>query len=81
MRGNDFFYAAAFAILLTWLFLSAGTTAPLPDPTPLDSPLSEVTRSAAAAPRVMAEITVDSEHFYILVVDGPPRFGVAVSRE
>jgi hypothetical protein len=27
----------------------------------------------------MAEVTVDSERFYILVGDGPPSFGVAVS--
>ena len=49
--------------------------------TPLDSSLPETAHSASARPRVMAEATMDSEHFYILVGEGLPRFGVAVSGE
>ena len=81
LHSKDFFYAAALAILLAWLVLSAGTPAPVPDRTPLDSPLPETALSASARPRVMAEATVDSERSYILVGDGPPNFGVAVSGE
>ena len=79
MQAQDTFYAVALAILLAWLVFGIGTIASLPDPTPLDSPLPEMVRSASAPPRVMAEVTVDNERFYILVGDGPPSFGVAVS--
>jgi len=82
LRAEDIPYAAAVAILMTWLVISAGATAPQPDPTPLASPAPQTASaalSAPAPPRVAAEITVDSEHFYILVGDGPPTFGVAVS--
>jgi hypothetical protein len=84
LHAEDIFYAAALAILLAWLVLSAGTIAPLPDRAPVDSPLPEMALSEtavppAARPRVIAEVTVDSERFYILVGDGPPNFGVAVS--
>ncbi len=85
MQAQDTFYAVALAILLAWLVFGIGTTAPLPDPTPLpdstplDSPAPETAHSAPSAPRVMAEVTVDNERFYILVGDGPPSFGVAVS--
>jgi hypothetical protein len=79
LHAEDVFYATALAILLAWLVISAGTTAPFPDRAPLDSPTPGMALSAPAPPRVMAEVTVDSERFYILVGDGPPSFGVAVS--
>jgi hypothetical protein len=82
LRAENIPYAAAVAILLAWLALSAGATAPQLYRTPLASPVPLTTSAALLAPalpRVMAEVTVDSEHFYILVGDGPPTFGVAVS--
>jgi len=81
LRAENVPYAAAAAILSAWLVLSAGAIAPQfygtpppPEPLAISSALS-----APALPRVMAEITVDNEQFYILVGDGPPSFGVAVS--
>jgi hypothetical protein len=82
LRAENIPYAAAVAILLAWLALSAGATAPQFYRTALASPESltaSATLSAPVPPRVVAEITVDSEHFYVLVGDGPPTFGVAVS--
>jgi cell division protein FtsN len=82
LRAENISYAAAVAILSAWLVLSAGAvgsqfhrTAP-PSPVPLAAP---TTLPAPAPPRVVAEITVDDEHFYVLLGDGPPTFGVAVS--
>jgi len=82
LRAENIPYAAAVAILSAWLVLSAGATAPQPYRTVLPSPVAltaSATHPAPAPPRVVAEITVDSERFYILVGDGPPTFGVAVS--
>jgi hypothetical protein len=75
-------YAAAAAILSAWLVLSVGAVASqlhrtgLPSLVPLAASRS---LSPPALPRVLAEITVGSENFYVLVGDGPPTFGVAVS--
>lgn len=82
MRVEDIPYAAAAAILLAWLIVSVGTTASQSDRSALASPAPGSTPAALSEsepPRVAAELTVDSERFYILVGDGPPTFGVAVS--
>ena len=49
------------------------------------SPISTAARETAPAaastaerPHVVAEVTLDTERFYILVGEGPPSFGVAV---
>jgi hypothetical protein len=82
LRAEKIPRAAAVAVLSAGLVLSAGAIgsqfqrAALPSPVPL---AASTILSAPALPRVLAEITVDSEHFYILVGDGPPTFGVAVS--
>ena len=82
MRAEDIFYAATLAILMAWLILSTGATAPHAPQTPEVSLAPEVAPTADSLPGplpVIAEVTLDSEHFYILVGDGPPSFGVAVS--
>jgi hypothetical protein len=82
LRAKNIPYAAAVAILLAWLTFSAGATAPQLYRTVLASPVPPTASAALSAPpppRVMAEITVDNEQFYILVGGGPPAFGVAVS--
>jgi len=82
LRAENIPYAAALAILLAWLTFSAGAAAPQFYRTALASPApltASATLSAPVPPHVVAEVTVDSEHFYILVGDGPPTFGVAVS--
>jgi hypothetical protein len=62
--------------------LSAGAIGSQFQRTALPSPVPLVTStilSAPALPRVLAEITVESQHFYILVGGGPPACGVAMS--
>ena len=81
MRAEDIFYAATLAILMAWLLLSTGATAPHDSHTPGVSLAPQVAPAADSLPGplpVLAEVTLDSEHFYILVGDGPPSFGVAV---
>jgi hypothetical protein len=81
LRAEDIFYAATLAILMAWLLLSTGATAPHDTLMPGVSLAPQVAPAADSLPGplpVVAEVTLDSEHFYILVGDGPPSFGVAV---
>lgn len=81
MRAEDIFYAATLAILMAWLLLSTGATAPHDSHTPGVSLAPQATPTVDTLPGplpVVAEVTLDSEHFYILVGEGPPSFGVAV---
>lgn len=82
MRAEDIFYAAALAIWMAWLVFSSGALAPQSARTPPDTlgpRTAPAAVSAPSLPRVAAEVTLDTERFYILVGDGPPSFGVAVS--
>jgi len=81
LRAEDIFYVATLAILMAWLVLSTGATAPHDSRTPGVSLAPQVPPAADSLPGplpVVAEVTLDSERFYILVGDGPPSFGVAV---
>jgi len=82
LRAEDIFYAATLAILMAWLILSTGATAPHDPDTPGVSLAPQAVPAVDSLPGqlpVVAEVTLDSEeHFYILVGDGPPSFGVAV---
>jgi len=81
LRAEDIFYAATLAILMAWLVWSTGATAPHDRLTPGVSLAPQAAPADDSLPGplpVLAEVTLDSEHFYILVGDGPPSFGVAV---
>ncbi len=75
------FYAVALAILMAWLAFSSGALSPqaastsVPSSSAQPAPIAVVTPER---PRVVAEVTLDTERFLILVSDGPPSFGVAV---
>jgi hypothetical protein len=81
LRAEDIFYAVALAILMGWLVLSSGVIAPHGSPASISTAAPETAPAAAPTaerPRVVAEVTLDTERFYILVGEGPPSFGVAV---
>jgi len=81
LRAEDIFYAATLAILMAWLVFSTGATAPHGSSTPVVSLAPRVIPAADSFPGplpVVAEVTLDSERFYIPVGDDPPSFGVAV---
>lgn len=84
MRAEDVLYAAAVAVLAAWLVFGAGSSrvTPLPEPATRAlraASLPPATRATAAPPRVAAEATIDGVPFHILVSEGPPAVGVAVS--
>jgi len=84
LRAEDIFYAVALAILMGWLALSSGVIAPHDSPASISPAASRATAAAASTterPRVVAEVTLDTERFYILVGEGPPSFGVAVDAD
>jgi len=78
------FYAVALAILMAWLAFSSGALSPHAPTVSISSASPQVAPVIVAAPerpRVVAEVTLDTERFLILVGDGPPSFGVAVDAD
>jgi hypothetical protein len=89
MRPVDFVYAAAIVALFVWLALGAPNglldLGAARSPTRAPRALAPVSAPGAAAPaawnspKVAARATIDSRQFEILVGEGPPPWGVAVS--
>jgi len=84
LRVEDMFYAVALAILMAWLVFSSGALSPQAALTSISSASAQPARIVVAGPerpRVVAEVTLDTQRFLILVGDGPPSFGVAVDAD
>ena len=89
MRFDEFFYPAAFVLLLSWLVFQSvapqggeGSEAEsLAEPTSWTQHASVQSSSESQLPQLTATANVNGRDYQILVGGGPPTWSVAVSSE